>query len=161
MCVNSVATLWHTSLPVAAETCLASRCLALDFSAVLLWLHTSGVQASCHTSINRLTSWYTLRKQISYRCGRSNSRNKNELVLVLLGVSSNCQWVKKKKEVLKSPYFNVLLPTDSLKKHECLILSYIRGFSAVPHLYLFDITFSYFAFCAVNNFMLILRLLVC
>jgi hypothetical protein len=27
-----------------------SRCLAMDVSAVLLWLHTSAVQASCHTS---------------------------------------------------------------------------------------------------------------
>jgi hypothetical protein len=37
-----------TSLFVAAETSLASRCLPMDVSAVLLWLHTSGVQASCH-----------------------------------------------------------------------------------------------------------------
>jgi hypothetical protein len=32
---------------VAVETGLASRCLAMDVSVVLLWLHTSGVQASC------------------------------------------------------------------------------------------------------------------
>jgi hypothetical protein len=36
-------------LSVAAETCLASRCLAMDVSAVLLSLHTSGVQVSCHS----------------------------------------------------------------------------------------------------------------
>jgi hypothetical protein len=37
-----------TSLSVAAGTCLLSRYLTMDVSAVLLWLHTSGVQASCH-----------------------------------------------------------------------------------------------------------------
>jgi hypothetical protein len=35
---------------VAAETCLASRCLAMDVSAVLLWLHTSGVKVSCNNA---------------------------------------------------------------------------------------------------------------
>jgi hypothetical protein len=35
-------------LSVAVEMCLASRCLEMDVAAVLLWLHTSGVQASCH-----------------------------------------------------------------------------------------------------------------
>jgi hypothetical protein len=31
-----------------SETCLPNRCLAMDVSAVLLWLHISDVQASCH-----------------------------------------------------------------------------------------------------------------
>jgi hypothetical protein len=41
-----------TSLLVAADACLASRCLAMDIFALLLQLHTFGVQASCHI-INR------------------------------------------------------------------------------------------------------------
>jgi hypothetical protein len=32
-----------------------SRCLASDVSAVLFWLHTSGVQASCHS----IKLWHT------------------------------------------------------------------------------------------------------
>jgi hypothetical protein len=33
---------------VLAETCLANRCLAMGVSEILLWQHTSGVQAPCH-----------------------------------------------------------------------------------------------------------------
>jgi hypothetical protein len=47
-CVTFVATLWYTSLSLTVETYLASRCLAMDVSAVLLWLHPSDAQASCH-----------------------------------------------------------------------------------------------------------------
>jgi hypothetical protein len=48
-CVNFVATLLiSTSLSVAAGTCLASHCLAMDVSSARLWLHTYGVQALCH-----------------------------------------------------------------------------------------------------------------
>jgi hypothetical protein len=39
-------------LSVAAKACLASRCLAIDVSAVLLWLHTSGLQVSCHNVLH-------------------------------------------------------------------------------------------------------------
>jgi hypothetical protein len=35
-------------LLVATDKCLLSRCLAMDVSAVLLWLHISGVQEPCH-----------------------------------------------------------------------------------------------------------------
>jgi hypothetical protein len=35
---------------VAAELCLASRCLEINVSAVLLWLHNSSVQASRHVT---------------------------------------------------------------------------------------------------------------
>jgi hypothetical protein len=35
---------------VTSGTFLLNRCLAMDVSAVLLWLHTSGIQASCHNS---------------------------------------------------------------------------------------------------------------
>jgi hypothetical protein len=38
----------NSSSIIAAETCLASRCLVIDVSAVLLWVHACGVQASCH-----------------------------------------------------------------------------------------------------------------
>jgi hypothetical protein len=31
-------------------TCLPNRCLAMEISAVLLWLHTSGIQASCRST---------------------------------------------------------------------------------------------------------------
>jgi hypothetical protein len=34
--------------------CLASLCLVMDVSAVLLWLHTSGVQAPCHSILKSL-----------------------------------------------------------------------------------------------------------
>jgi hypothetical protein len=38
---------------VTSEMCLPNRCLAMDVSANLLWLHTSGVQASCRNIISR------------------------------------------------------------------------------------------------------------
>jgi hypothetical protein len=41
---------------VAAEICLASRCLEMDVSAVLFWLHNSGLQASCHSIIVRINN---------------------------------------------------------------------------------------------------------
>jgi hypothetical protein len=41
--------------------CLQNRCLAMDVSAVLLWLQTSGVQASCVSTLLRLlTKWLYL-----------------------------------------------------------------------------------------------------
>jgi hypothetical protein len=39
---------------VAVETCLASHCLAIYISAVLLWLYTSGLQASCHSILGNI-----------------------------------------------------------------------------------------------------------
>jgi hypothetical protein len=36
---------------VVAEACLPNRCLEMDVSALLLWLHIYGVQASCHNII--------------------------------------------------------------------------------------------------------------
>jgi hypothetical protein len=48
-CVKFVATLWFLqAYPLPRIRVLGSRCLGMDVSAVLLWLHTSGVQASCH-----------------------------------------------------------------------------------------------------------------
>jgi hypothetical protein len=40
---------------VVAETCIENRCLAMDVSAVLLWLRTFGVQALCHNIIRSTT----------------------------------------------------------------------------------------------------------
>jgi hypothetical protein len=49
-CVNFVATLWFLqAYPLLRMRVLASRCLAMDVSAVLLWLHGSGVHASYHS----------------------------------------------------------------------------------------------------------------
>jgi hypothetical protein len=45
---------------ITSETCLPSRCLAVEVSAVLLWLHTSGVQAPCHTTIQISGSLLTI-----------------------------------------------------------------------------------------------------
>jgi hypothetical protein len=42
-CVNFLAGLWFP------QTCIATRCLAMEVSEVLLCLNTSGVQASCHS----------------------------------------------------------------------------------------------------------------
>jgi hypothetical protein len=39
---------------ITSRICLPNRCLAMDVSAVLLWLHTSGVQSSCHNTKLRL-----------------------------------------------------------------------------------------------------------
>jgi hypothetical protein len=47
-CVNFVANLFVSTSLFIVETCLASRCLEMDVSAVLLWLHNCGVQVSCH-----------------------------------------------------------------------------------------------------------------
>jgi hypothetical protein len=44
-CVNFIS--------VAAETCLASRCLVMDVSAVSLTAHF-GVQASCHNIMSQV-----------------------------------------------------------------------------------------------------------
>jgi hypothetical protein len=45
---------------VAAESCLVSRCLAMVVSMVLLWLHISGVQSSCHSIILYSNQKYTI-----------------------------------------------------------------------------------------------------
>jgi hypothetical protein len=48
-CVNFVATLWFLqTYPLPRILVLGSRYLAMDVSAVLLWLNISGVQDSCH-----------------------------------------------------------------------------------------------------------------
>jgi hypothetical protein len=49
--VCSVTTLWFLqAYPLPRVSALASRCLATDVYAVLLWLHTSGVHASCYVT---------------------------------------------------------------------------------------------------------------
>jgi hypothetical protein len=39
---------------VTSGTCLLNRCLTMDVSAVILWLHNSGIQASWHNIFSRL-----------------------------------------------------------------------------------------------------------
>jgi hypothetical protein len=55
---------------VAAETCLASRCLAMDVSAVLFWMHTSSIQTSCHNIYRHMDIFlfviYTLQPSLCY-----------------------------------------------------------------------------------------------
>jgi hypothetical protein len=48
MCLCFALEMYFNFVSVAAETCLAVRCLAMDVSEVLLWLQTSGTRASCH-----------------------------------------------------------------------------------------------------------------
>jgi hypothetical protein len=62
-------------------TCLLNRCLAIDVSAVLLWLYTSGVQASCPNTVR------TGRNSVPYLMMCSMYLSLVEKMLVL------CSWI--------------------------------------------------------------------
>jgi hypothetical protein len=60
LCVNFVAKIWLLqTYSLLRIRVLASRCLAMYLCVVLLWLHTSGVQASCR---NMFRIWDRLAK---------------------------------------------------------------------------------------------------
>jgi hypothetical protein len=61
----------YTVDSITSGTCLPNHCLAMDVFAVLLWLHTSDVQASCH-NVYILYMPICLRSRLKRECVKSS-----------------------------------------------------------------------------------------
>jgi hypothetical protein len=103
-------------LSVAAGTCLASHCLAMDVSAALLWLFTSGAQASCH-NILKLFSIY------AYLSGVVNSLKLFQLKFCIHLLSLPCVCVQ---PIFWLIFITVILYGDEYKLWNSSLCSFLH-----------------------------------